>query len=68
MQVKMLGKFFVMSFSWGFFQWFYTGGDGCGFMSFPTLGLEAYRNKYCLCFFIHDVVNISYNTLFKNIS
>nr|CAH68189.1 H0403D02.17 [Oryza sativa]CAJ86097.1 H0103C06.1 [Oryza sativa] len=46
MQVKMLGKFFVMSFSWGFFQWFYTGGDGCGFMSFPTLGLEAYRNKF----------------------
>uniref|UniRef100_A0A0D9WB29 Uncharacterized protein n=1 Tax=Leersia perrieri TaxID=77586 RepID=A0A0D9WB29_9ORYZ len=46
MQVKTLGKFFVMSFSWGFFQWFYTGGDGCGFMSFPTLGLEAYRNKF----------------------
>lgn len=34
-----------MSFTWGFFQWFYTGGGGCGFMSFPTLGLEAYRNK-----------------------
>ncbi|KAL5216321.1 hypothetical protein ABZP36_007722 [Zizania latifolia] len=46
MQVKTLGKFFVMSFSWGFFQWFYTAGDGCGFMAFPTMGLEAYRNKF----------------------
>jgi hypothetical protein len=45
-QVKTLGKFFVGSFSWGFFQWFYTAGEGCGFMSFPTLGLEAYRRKY----------------------
>ncbi|CAN6250642.1 unnamed protein product [Urochloa humidicola] len=45
-QVKMLGKFFAGSFTWGFFQWFYTGGEGCGFMSFPTLGLEAYRQKF----------------------
>ncbi|KAJ4759625.1 YELLOW STRIPE like 3 [Rhynchospora pubera] len=45
-QVKMLGKFFVGSFFWGFFQWFYTGGDDCGFTSFPTLGLEAYNRKF----------------------
>ncbi|KAG6482744.1 probable metal-nicotianamine transporter YSL12 [Zingiber officinale] len=45
-QVKMLGKFFVCSFLWGFFQWFYTAGDNCGFVSFPTLGLEAYQNKF----------------------
>ncbi|XP_074569845.1 putative metal-nicotianamine transporter YSL12 isoform X1 [Curcuma longa] len=45
-QVKMLGKFFVCSFLWGFFQWFYTAGDNCGFASFPTLGLEAYQNKF----------------------
>ncbi|KAJ4759626.1 Yellow stripe-like transporter 12 [Rhynchospora pubera] len=45
-QVKMLGKFFAGSFVWGFFQWFYTGGDGCGFSSFPTLGLKAYANKF----------------------
>ncbi|KAJ1273448.1 hypothetical protein BS78_06G281300 [Paspalum vaginatum] len=45
-QVKMLGKFFAGSFAWGFFQWFYTAGEGCGFMSFPTLGLEAYRQKF----------------------
>ena len=44
-QVKTLGKFFAGSFAWGFFQWFYTAGEGCGFMSFPTLGLEAYRQK-----------------------
>ncbi|KAJ3689233.1 hypothetical protein LUZ61_018397 [Rhynchospora tenuis] len=45
-QVKTLGKFFVFSFLWGFFQWFYTGGDDCGFKAFPTLGLQAYQNKF----------------------
>jgi hypothetical protein len=43
-QVKTLGKYFVFSFFWGFFQWFYTAGDNCGFKNFPTLGLEAYNN------------------------
>ncbi|PAN39188.1 hypothetical protein PAHAL_7G226600 [Panicum hallii] len=45
-QVKTLGKFFLFSFLWGFFQWFYTGGDNCGFQSFPTLGLQAYKNRF----------------------
>ncbi|XP_015070576.1 probable metal-nicotianamine transporter YSL7 [Solanum pennellii] len=45
-QVKTLGKFFTFSFLWGFFQWFFTGGDGCGFGSFPTLGLRAYENRF----------------------
>ncbi|KAJ4828755.1 hypothetical protein Tsubulata_035410 [Turnera subulata] len=45
-QVRTLGKFFSFSFLWGFFQWFYTGGDDCGFASFPTLGLKAYQNKF----------------------
>ncbi|KQJ83669.1 probable metal-nicotianamine transporter YSL12 [Brachypodium distachyon] len=45
-QVKTLGKFFLFSFLWGFFQWFYTGGDSCGFSSFPTLGLQAYKNRF----------------------
>lgn len=45
-QVKTLGRFFVYSFLWGFFQWFYTASDDCGFVSFPTFGLEAYKNKF----------------------
>ncbi|KAF9683762.1 hypothetical protein SADUNF_Sadunf04G0048100 [Salix dunnii] len=45
-QVKVLGKFFSFSFLWGIFQWFYTAGDGCGFASFPSLGLKAYENKF----------------------
>ncbi|CAL4968099.1 unnamed protein product [Urochloa decumbens] len=45
-QVKTLGKYFVFSFFWGFFQWFYTAGDDCGFKNFPTLGLEAYKNRF----------------------
>ncbi|KAK9925646.1 hypothetical protein M0R45_022917 [Rubus argutus] len=45
-QVRQLGRFFSFSFLWGFFQWFYTAGDNCGFSSFPSLGLKAYQNKF----------------------
>ncbi|XP_016509538.1 putative metal-nicotianamine transporter YSL7 [Nicotiana tabacum] len=45
-QVKALGKFFTFSFLWGFFQWFFTAGDDCGFASFPTFGLKAYENRF----------------------
>lgn len=45
-QVRELGKFFSLSFLWGFFQWFYTAGDNCGFASFPSLGLKAYEYKF----------------------
>uniref|UniRef100_A0A0C9S916 TSA: Wollemia nobilis Ref_Wollemi_Transcript_9812_2388 transcribed RNA sequence n=1 Tax=Wollemia nobilis TaxID=56998 RepID=A0A0C9S916_9CONI len=45
-QVKYLGKYFAFSFLWGFFQWFFTGGDGCGFSNFPTFGLKAYNQKF----------------------
>ncbi|CAI9113347.1 OLC1v1013931C1 [Oldenlandia corymbosa var. corymbosa] len=45
-QVRTLGKFFSFSFLWGFFQWFFTAGDDCGFESFPTFGLKAYQNKF----------------------
>ncbi|WOL09784.1 putative metal-nicotianamine transporter YSL12 [Canna indica] len=45
-QVWLSGKCFIGSFLWGFFQWFYTGGDGCGFATFPILGLEAYEHNF----------------------
>ncbi|KAJ4974473.1 hypothetical protein NE237_007647 [Protea cynaroides] len=45
-QVKTLGKFFGFSFLWSLFQWFFTGGDNCGFHSFPTFGLKAYTNMF----------------------
>ncbi|KAL6959734.1 putative metal-nicotianamine transporter ysl7 [Sarracenia purpurea var. burkii] len=45
-QVRALGKFFSFSFLWGFFQWFFTAGDGCGFVNFPTLGLKAFENRF----------------------
>ncbi|XLU58814.1 hypothetical protein S245_053462 [Arachis hypogaea] len=45
-QVKTLGKFFSFSFLWGFFQWFYTATDQCGFQAFPSLGLKAYQNRF----------------------
>ncbi|XP_039138058.1 LOW QUALITY PROTEIN: probable metal-nicotianamine transporter YSL12 [Dioscorea cayenensis subsp. rotundata] len=45
-QVRALGKCFVGSFVWGFFQWFYTAGDNCGFIFFPSLGLQAFKNRF----------------------
>ncbi|KAJ0646892.1 putative oligopeptide transporter, OPT superfamily [Helianthus annuus] len=45
-QVRTLGKFFTFSFLWGLFQWFFTAGEGCGFSSFPSLGLKAYEHKF----------------------
>ncbi|KAK4283310.1 hypothetical protein QN277_000272 [Acacia crassicarpa] len=45
-QVRTLGKFFTLSFLWGFFQWFYNASDDCGFQAFPTLGLKAYKYKF----------------------
>ncbi|XP_051136772.1 probable metal-nicotianamine transporter YSL7 [Andrographis paniculata] len=45
-QVRSLGKFFSFSFLWGFFQWFFTAGEDCGFASFPTFGLKAYKYKF----------------------
>ncbi|XP_074312348.1 putative metal-nicotianamine transporter YSL7 [Silene latifolia] len=45
-QVKELGKFFSLSFLWGFFQWFFTAGESCGFDQFPTFGLKAYKNRF----------------------
>ncbi|KAK7291306.1 hypothetical protein RIF29_06327 [Crotalaria pallida] len=45
-QVKELGKFFSLSFLWGFFQWFYTATDDCGFQAFPSLGLKAKENRF----------------------
>jgi uncharacterized oligopeptide transporter (OPT) family protein len=45
-QVQALEKFFSFSFLWGFFQWFFTAGDACGFTNFPTFGLEANQKMY----------------------
>ena len=44
-QVSLIVRSCLGSLLWSVFQWFYTAGEGCGFMSFPTLGLEAYRQK-----------------------
>ncbi|KAM0839516.1 hypothetical protein ACQ4PT_060264 [Festuca glaucescens] len=45
MQVNGFTKYFAISFVWSFFQWFYSGGDNCGFSQFPTLGLRAWKQS-----------------------
>ncbi|KAI4977623.1 hypothetical protein ZWY2020_008510 [Hordeum vulgare] len=46
MQVNGFTKYFAISFVWSFFQWFYSGGDHCGFSQFPTLGLRAWKQTF----------------------
>ncbi|KAJ4710630.1 Oligopeptide transporter [Melia azedarach] len=45
-QVAVLFKTFCCSFAFSFFQWFFSAADGCGFSSFPTFGLKAYKQKF----------------------
>ncbi|CAL9088885.1 unnamed protein product [Musa textilis] len=45
-QVHGFAKYFTVSFLWSFFQWFYSGGDGCGFSQFPTFGLKAWQQSF----------------------
>lgn len=45
-QVWGFTKFFSLSFLWAFFQWFYAGGEQCGFAQFPTFGLKAWKNSF----------------------
>lgn len=45
-QVHGFTKFFSLSFFWGFFQWFYSAGEKCGFVQFPTFGMKAWKNSF----------------------
>ncbi|KAL7003655.1 Metal-nicotianamine transporter ysl3 [Sarracenia purpurea var. burkii] len=45
-QVRGFTKFFSISFLWAFFQWFYSGGEQCGFSNFPTFGLVAWKQSF----------------------
>ncbi|CAI0378105.1 unnamed protein product [Linum tenue] len=45
-QVGVLFKSFGGSFIWAFFQWFFAAGDACGFANFPTLGIQAFNQKF----------------------
>ncbi|KAH8522204.1 hypothetical protein H0E87_003005 [Populus deltoides] len=45
-QVRGFMKYFSISFLWAFFQWFYTGKEGCGFSQFPTFGLKAWKHTF----------------------
>nr|GMD18113.1 probable metal-nicotianamine transporter YSL7 [Ipomoea batatas] len=45
-QVAVLFKTFSFSFLFAAFQWFFAGGDDCGFASFPTFGLQAYDQRF----------------------
>lgn len=45
-QVGGFMKYFSISFLWGFFQWFYSGKESCGFKQFPTFGLQAWKQTF----------------------
>ncbi|VAI47567.1 unnamed protein product [Triticum turgidum subsp. durum] len=46
MQVRGFVRSFEISLLWSFFQWFYTGGQSCGFLQFPTFGLKAWKQTF----------------------
>lgn len=45
-QVHGFMKYFSISFLWGFFKWFFSGKEDCGFEQFPTFGLQAWKNTF----------------------
>ncbi|KAK7306845.1 hypothetical protein VNO77_44805 [Canavalia gladiata] len=45
-QVRGFMKYFSISFLWGFFKWFFSGTQGCGFAQFPTFGLKAWKQTF----------------------
>ncbi|KAL5148387.1 Metal-nicotianamine transporter YSL1 [Glycine soja] len=45
-QVGGFLKYFSISFMWGFFKWFFSGTQGCGFAQFPTFGLKAWKQTF----------------------
>uniref|UniRef100_A0A0E0K306 Uncharacterized protein n=1 Tax=Oryza punctata TaxID=4537 RepID=A0A0E0K306_ORYPU len=45
-QVRGFLNCFGISLFWSFFQWFYTGGESCGFLQFPTFGLKAWKQTF----------------------
>lgn len=45
-QVRGFIKYFSISFFWGFFQWFFSGKENCGFSHFPTFGLQALKQTF----------------------
>lgn len=45
-QVKGFMKYFSISFLWGFFKWFFSGKEECGFAEFPTFGLKAWKQTF----------------------
>ena len=58
-QVKTLFYAFCGSFSSALFQWFFAAADGCGFGSFPTFGLKAFKQRLGLPhFFVTNLFDI----------
>ncbi|XP_051137785.1 metal-nicotianamine transporter YSL1 [Andrographis paniculata] len=46
-QVGGFLKSFSVSFVWGLFQWFFAAKEGlCGFVQFPTFGLQAWKHTF----------------------
>ncbi|KAI4978925.1 hypothetical protein ZWY2020_015678 [Hordeum vulgare] len=55
MQVYVLFKSLAASMAWSIFQWFFSAGRDCGFRTFPTFGMEAYRHGF---FFDFGMTNV----------
>jgi OPT family oligopeptide transporter len=54
-QVSALLKTFAGTMAWSLFQWFFAGGATCGFHTFPTFGLAAFRRGFSFNFVLSNV-------------
>ncbi|XP_047063040.1 probable metal-nicotianamine transporter YSL17 [Lolium rigidum] len=54
-QVAMMLKTFCGIVAWSIFQWFFAGGQNCGFRTIPTFGIMAYRLGFSFNFSMTNV-------------
>ncbi|KAI5011309.1 hypothetical protein ZWY2020_013446 [Hordeum vulgare] len=54
-QVAMLLKTLFGTVTWSIFEWFFSGGEGCGFQAFPVFGLSAFRLGFYFNFSMTNV-------------
>ncbi|WVZ78181.1 hypothetical protein U9M48_025933 [Paspalum notatum var. saurae] len=54
-QVETLFRSLAGTVAWNAFQWFFAAAKGCGFRTFPVLGMEAYRRGFFFDFCLTNV-------------
>ncbi|KAJ1272711.1 hypothetical protein BS78_06G223600 [Paspalum vaginatum] len=54
-QVSVMFKTFFGTMAWSVWQWLFTGGEDCGFKSFPIFGIDAARSGFSFDFSMTNI-------------